>query len=265
MKGQLQVNGITLHVLQEGSGSDLVLTHGLGSSLEYWLPHVPTLARYHRVLCWDVRGFGASEKPPGPYSPELFAADLAALVRAVGIRAAHFCGISMGGVITQRLALDFPHLVRSMILISTSSQVGEAAARGWQKLADEIERSGFRHSAEAAKRSFSPAFAEQHPEVVEALSRATCANDPRAYAAAARAMSRYNWTEQLRAVEAPTLILQGTDDLLTPPGGSMLMSRHLPRNRLLMIHGAGHNLPIEQPLVFENCLLAFTAALDLRS
>jgi len=263
VRGQVRANEIALHVLREGTGSDLVLTHGLGSSLEYWLPCVPALARHHRVLCWDVRGFGASEKPPGPYSPELFAEDLASLVRELGIRKAHFCGISMGGVITQRLALDFPDLVRSMVLVSTSSEVSEAAGRGWQKLADEVERAGFRDSAEVAKRSFSPAFAAEHPDIVEAVSRTTRANDPRAYAAAARAMSRYNWTERLRAIEVPTLILQGTDDLLTPPGGSVIMSRQLPRSRLLMIRGAGHNLPIEQPLVFENCLLAFTGALDL--
>src|SRR5574337_2050033 len=83
----------------EGAGSDVVLLHGLGSDLHYWDADAPVLARYHRVWRLDVRGFGASDKPPGPYSPQQFAADLAALMDALQIGAAHIVGISMGGVI----------------------------------------------------------------------------------------------------------------------------------------------------------------------
>ncbi len=230
--------------------------------MAYWEPYLPALTRRHRVLIWDVRGFGDSDKPPGPYSVSGFAADLAALVGALGVRSAHFAGISMGGVITQRLALDFPHLLRSMILVSTSSQVSEAAAQGWDRLADLVEKRGFSPSAAAAARSFSPAFAEAHADAVEEASRITAANDPRAYGAAARAVARYHWTEELAGVQTPTLILQGADDQLTPPGGSVIMSRRLPRSCLLIVPAAGHNLPIEQPIVFESAISAFTAPLD---
>ncbi|MCL6508499.1 MAG: alpha/beta hydrolase, partial [Bryobacteraceae bacterium] len=82
---------------------------------------VPTLSRYHRTLRFDVRGFGRSDKPPGPYSPRLFARDVADLLRALRLTAAHVAGISMGGVIAQRVALDYPELVSSLTLISTSS------------------------------------------------------------------------------------------------------------------------------------------------
>ena len=75
-------------------------------------------------------------------------------------------------------------------------------------------------------------------------------------------MSDYNWTADLPRLTAPTLILQGLDDQLTPPGGSIKMSRGLPRARLLMIPGAGHNLPIEQPALFHTSVLAFAAGVD---
>jgi pimeloyl-ACP methyl ester carboxylesterase len=98
---------------------------------------------------------------------------------------------------------------------------------------------------------------------VRALGEQVRRNDPRAYAAAARAVSDYNWTAELERVRAPVLILQGLADRLTPPGGSVLMSRSLPRARLLMIPGAGHFLPLEEPLAFAAAVLAFTGAVDL--
>jgi pimeloyl-ACP methyl ester carboxylesterase len=73
----------------------------------------------------------------------------------------------------------------------------------------------------------------------------------------------YRWTADLARVDTPVLILQGLEDRLTPPGGSVKMHRALPRARLLMISGAGHNLPLEQPEIFRSALLAFTAGVDL--
>ena len=219
-------------------------------------------ATHHRVTRPDVRGFGASDKPPGPYSPAMLARDLDGLFAACGIDDAHVVGISMGGVIAQRLALDFPQRVRSLVLVSTSSEVGQKSIAAWQRLADRIERDGFDAQTADASRAFSPAFAQRHPEVVAELGRRNAACDPRGYAAAARAVSDYNWTAELPRVTAPTLILQGLDDQLTPPGGSVKMSRALPHARLLMIADAGHNLPIEQPTMFRDSVLAFLAGVD---
>src|ERR1700741_4719379 len=98
----ITVNAARLHYEQEGQGSDLILLHGLGMSLRDWDRCIPEFAKHHRVSRLDVRGFGESDKPPGPYSPQLFARDLAGVVHASQIRRAHVAGISMGGVIAQR-------------------------------------------------------------------------------------------------------------------------------------------------------------------
>src|SRR5215510_569594 len=137
------IDGLRFHYTQDGQGTDLVLIHGLGGNLRDWDACVPELARHHRVFRWDVRGFGESDKPPGPYSPQLFAKDLAGLFRAYGIPRAHVSGISMGGVIAQRFALDFPEYVESLTLISTSSEVGRQAQAAWEKTATSIEERGF--------------------------------------------------------------------------------------------------------------------------
>ena len=254
----------TLHYDLRGSGASLVvLTHGLGSDLEYWAPHVEPLAAHYRVLRWDLRGAGASAKPAGPYDPALFARDLAGLLDRLGEPAAHIVGHSGGGVVSQRFALDFPERTLSLVLASTSSEVGEQAARAWSRLADAVERDGFGREREPDARAFSPAFAAARPDVVRELARRTRLGAPGAYAATARAFGRYDWTAELGRVRAPTLILQGLDDALTPPGGSVILSRGIPRSRLVMVPGAGHNLPIEVPTLFTTAVLAFLAGLDL--
>jgi 3-oxoadipate enol-lactonase len=257
------VDGLQLHYMQEGQGTDLVLIHGLGGSLRDWDACTPILACHHRVLRWDVRGFGESDKPQGPYSASLFAHDLAGLLQSCGIPQAHVAGISMGGVVAQRFALDYPHLVRSLTLVSTSSEVGEQAQVAWEKMATVIEQRGFSSSADFARRIFAPNFVQTHPQEVEAMVARTAANDPRAYAAAARAIGAYHWTADLHRIQMPTLILQGLEDKLTPPGGSVRLNRGLPRSRLLMIPDCGHVVPIEKPELFTYSVLAFLAGVDL--
>jgi pimeloyl-ACP methyl ester carboxylesterase len=259
---RLRVGDVSLNYEVQGAGTDLVLIHGLGSDLTFWDAEAAVFASHHRVTRPDVRGFGGSDKPAGPYSPAMFAHDLDGLFAACGIDAAHVVGISMGGVIAQRVALDFPRRVRSLVLVSTSSEVGPKSIAAWQRLAARIERDGFDAQTADASRAFSPLFAQRHPELVAEIGRRNAACDPQGYAAAARAVSDYNWTAELPRVTAPTLILQGLDDQLTPPGGAVKLSRALPHARLLMVADAGHNLPMEQPLVFRDSVLAFTAGVD---
>ena len=257
-------NGTQLHHdLAGANGSLVVLTHGLGQNLEFFTPHLEALAAHHRVLRWDLRGAGRSAKPPGPYDPGLFARDLAALLDALGEPAAHVVGHSGGGVVAQRFALDFPDRTRGLVLASTSSEVGVKATAAWNRLADTVERSGFGPERDPDPRGFGPAFAAAHPEVVRELARRTRANDPAAYAATARAFGSYNWTGELPNLRAPTLILQGLADQMTPPGGSVILSRRLPRCRLVMVPDAGHNLPIEMPALFSSAILAFLGGLEL--
>ena len=256
------VDGLRFHYTLEGQGTDLILIHGLGGSVHDWDVIAPLLAQHHRVLRWDVRGFGESDKPAGPYSAQLFARDLAGLCHTVGVSRAHVAGISMGGVIAQRLALDSPELVRSLTLMSTSSEVGEQAQKAWLKMAESIEQRGFSANPEFAARIFTPGFAQANREQVKAMAERTAANNPHAYAAAARAIGTYNWTAELNRICVPTLILQGREDVLTPPGGSVKLSRGITHSRLLMLSECGHAMTMEKAEVVTNALLAFVAGVE---
>lgn len=260
---RVEVNGVWLHYEDEGHGSPLVLLHGLGGSSRVWDEHLPVLTKHHRVIRPDLRGFGRSDQPPGPYSVEQYASDLLAVLQNAGLEWTHLLGISMGGVIAQRFALDHPQKVRSLILVSTSSEVNEKGTAAWRRLADLVESMGFDGRTIDPRRSVAPRFAEEHPDRLQMLAEQTRQCNPQSYAAAARAVASYHYTDELRQLPHPVLILQGLDDQLTPPGGSVKMSRTIPCSRLLLVPRAGHNLPLERPDVFESATLGFLAGVDL--
>lgn len=260
---RIALGDVSLNVEESGEGDVLVLIHGLGNSLHLWDPVVTPLSNHHRVVRYDVRGFGESDKPAGPYSTAMFADDLRALLDSLSIATAHVLGISMGGVIAQQFALSYPERLRSLILASTSSEVGEKPSAAWQRLAAAIERRGFDERSADASRAFGSEFVARHPQVVRDVALQNARNDPRAYAAAARAVADYNFTEALRNLRVPVLLLQGLDDRMTPPGGAVRMRRALPRARLLMVEAAGHNLPIEMPALFAHTVAAFTGGIEL--
>ena len=252
-------NGTRIYYEMHGSGPALVLIHGIGGSAMDWGDALPRLAERCTVLALDVRGFGRSAKPAGPYTPAQWAADVAGVIDAAGLRQPVVLGHSMGGVIAQRLLLDFPQKLRAAILASTSSEVKEAAAAVWEGQAADIEREGLAPMIARRQAAYTDEFKAAHPEVLEADRRRVEWNEPHAYAAAARAVARYNFTDELRRVTMPVLILQGLDDKQTPPGGSVIMSRAIPGSRLVMIENCGHNIHVDQPDRFVNEVLGFVA------
>lgn len=259
-EGFAKAPGAQLYVRCDGEGIPLVLTHGLGDDHRFWDPCSDLLTPHHRVVRWDVRGFGTSTKAPGPYDLDLFASDLLAVLDHLEIETTHLVGLSMGGVIAQRFLLSHGERLRSATLVSTSSEIAERATANWRRLADKVEADGFGRID--ASRSFAPSFARSHPDVVAAAGKQTASNHPASYAAAARAVSEYSFGAELAAVRLPCLVVQGLDDQLTPPGGSVRLSRAISHARLLLLPDAGHSLPVENPLLFAAVLLAFTGAVD---
>ena len=257
-------DGATLRYRLAGSGPVVALTHGLGGHLDYWEPTVETLQDRYTVLTWDVRGFGGSERRPDTMAPETWAADLAAVLDEVGAGDAVIAGFSMGGVVSQRFALDFPGRTRALILISTSSEVNERAEAGWNARADLVERDGLAEALAPTGPaiSYGKEYREGHAEDIAEAARLTVErNDAASYAAACRAVSNIDFTADLETVSCPTLILQGLEDALTPPGGGVIMSRRIPRSHLVMLENCGHWIPTERPDEFHAEVEAFLGAL----
>jgi len=118
----LCVGDIELYYDITGKGQPILLIHGLGSGARDWEMQVPLLSQYFQVVTVDVRGHGQSDKPPGPYSIPLFAADTIELIRSLDIAPVHVIGISMGGMIAFQVAVDAPEMVKSLVIVNSGPE-----------------------------------------------------------------------------------------------------------------------------------------------
>jgi 3-oxoadipate enol-lactonase len=256
---------IELNYELSGDGEKvIVLTHGMGGSLRNYDPEIEALSKKYRVLRYDVRGHGDSDRPDIEYGPEMYARDLAGLLEALGIAKVYAGGESQGGAITQRFLLDFPEMTEAGFLLCTSSEVGPKMAGAWEARAVTAETEGTAAALEASARfANANSSVRPMPPDEEERGRAETLKIPgKIYARIVRAMAHYNWTQDLRRLRIPVLILQGLQDTMTPPGGSVIMHRNIPGSQLIMIDRASHSIRWDQPDEWRRHLLNFLDGVD---
>jgi 3-oxoadipate enol-lactonase len=241
---ELDRGGWTLRYEVAGTGAELVaMTHGFGATAETWRHQVPALvAAGYRVLTWDLRAHGRSGSPDEAMSIATLAADLAALVRAVG-GPAHALGHSAGGVITMRFALDHPELVRSLVLVGTASECNAKAHAWYESLAVTAERQG----GEALLKKLGSRDACDAPP------------EPHGFARISRAMGGLHTapiTSELERVRCPTFVIVGEKDFLGV-GGSVIISRRIAGARLEIVPGGVHALFHQDPAGFNARVIEF--------
>ncbi|MBV8771360.1 MAG: alpha/beta hydrolase [Deltaproteobacteria bacterium] len=247
-----RINGVELAYELRGSGSLLVMIHGAQGDQTMFSDLANRFADRFRVLTFDQRGSGLSEKPHTGYSIAQLADDTAALMDHVGFAAAHVIGVSMGGTIAQELALRHPGKVRSLILGCTTPggpkavRVGSSAfSAAYSTQAMPAEERG-RALAEAA---FTKSYLEQHPEIIPAMIEARRQRplDPVALEQRIRAVLAHNAYDRLPQIMCPSLIITGKDDALIAWQNSELIAERIPGARLVVLEPAGHCFWLEQP------------------
>ncbi|UVJ38961.1 alpha/beta fold hydrolase [Arthrobacter sp. CJ23] len=247
MKIALASDGAELAWTDAGEGQPLLLIAGQATAMDGWGPTAEALSRWFRVIRFDHRGIGGSgDGDAGRYTTRLLAADAAAVLDAAGVEAAHVYGHSMGGRIAQWLAIDHPHRVRALILAATSGGKrpgGDLPGAGPTPAALEALVSG--DAARLEPLFFDPGWARNHPEAVRTFfnSRASAWAKARHF----RASRDHDAWGELGAIHAPTLILHGTDDALTPLPNAVLLHQHIRRSTLVKVPGAGHGLHLDHP------------------
>lgn len=254
------VNGVGINYTLEGPTSAPVVTlsHSLATDLSMWNPQLPALASRYRVLCFDTRGHGGSDVPPGPYSLEQLAEDARGLLEALGIERTHFVGLSMGGMIGQSLGLKYPAMLRSLVLCDTTSRVPPDAKPQWDERIHLAETQGMDPLVEPTiARWFTAPFRERRPDVVDGVRRMIRATNPRGYVGCCHAIAALNLTDRINAITLPTLIIVGEDDPGTPVAASRTIHEQIRGSELVILKSAAHLSNMEQPDAFTHALTTF--------
>jgi len=207
----------------------LVLSNSLGTDLRMWDTQIPAFTAHFRVLRYDTRGHGQSLVTAGPYSIEQLGRDVVALLDALGIDKAHFCGLSMGGLIGQWLGINAPERLNRLIVCNTAAKI--ASPEVWNPRIETVLRDreaamvGLRDASIA--RWFTPAYAEAHPESAKRITDMLAATSPDGYAANCAAVRDADFRDQLGEIKAPLLVIAGSADAVTPPSGSLFIQEHV--------------------------------------
>ena len=254
----ISVSGVDLHYVDEGEGKPVFFLHGNAGSGRVWRKITPEFKKRYRVIAHDRQGFGDSEKKEsGDFSPRGFAGELARLMDALDIERAHVCGLSMGGMIAQCFALDYPERVNGLVLVGTMPDrtgrnvpetLAELERDGWPAVAERLIDHWFRPGSDEADVAEAYEIALQSPQKFRELT--------------VTALGTFDIKAELPNIEAPTLILNGEADVTNVMGHAEIMNEGIPGSRLVRIPDCGHLIPIERPEAFCRHTLGFLAEVD---
>jgi pimeloyl-ACP methyl ester carboxylesterase len=254
----IRANGITLHCVVEGDGEALALVHGVGASLDVWDGVAARLCHDYRIIRYDQRGHGQSEKVPGPYVVEDFAGDLRALLDELGIERAHVAGHSLGGLVAQSFALDYPGRLSKLALISTvAGRTAEERTRVEERLAMVASGIAGDHFRASLDRWFTDEFRVKNPELLATYAARNQANDPACYAAAYRVLAMTDLAERLPEIKAETLVITGEHDQGSNPRMALLMHQRIKGSILRILPVLRHSILVEAPDVVAGVLSNF--------
>lgn len=261
----IRVNDINLYYETYGEGIPLILIMGLRRNLEWWHCQIPALSEHFKVVAFDNRGAGRSDKPDMEYSIRLFAEDTAGLMEALGITNAHILGISMGGYIAQELALHYPGRVRSLILGCTSGGGSRAVLMSEGRLKKFTANEGITPAEILMKDMdiyFSDRFIAQNPGWIQKFIEISLRHYQPAFAFFRQfaACLKHDTAGRLGGLKAPVLIMSGDDDPLVPPQNSLILKELLPGARLCFFSGCRHLFFMEEAAEFNRKAIEFLTA-----
>lgn len=236
----------------------LLFLNSIGCDRHLWERQVAVLNAGFRCLTFDARGHGESDAPDGDYTIAQLAQDALAVMDAAGARTAHICGLSLGGIVAQQLAIGAPDRVVSLTLANTASRIG--SFESWQARRQLVIAEGLASIADMAmERFFSEAFRTAQPEVVADQRARLLAGSARGYAGCCAALRDADLSAELWRIAAPTLVIGGELDVSTLPDQAAALVAAIP-GAALKILPAAHLSNLEQPEAFTAALRAHLEA-----
>jgi len=266
---RIHTGALELWVERRGEGPEVLLIAGLGDPAEAWQYQLDGLADRYRLTAFDNRGVGRTPPPDEPLSPASMAGDVAALLHALDVPAAHVAGFSMGSAIAQELALRHPELVRSLVLVGTYARP-DALFRAkldlwrWLPEAAPSERAFYEafftwvytpraHADGTVAQLVEEALAYPHPQSLEG------------FQAQVDACLRHDTADRLTQIVAPTLVLAGELDAILPPRFGRFVAEQIPNARIEVMPGEAHQPFQEIPEEFNARVDAFWRDVESRS
>lgn len=266
----IEANGITVHYDLTGPADApvLLLANSIGTSFHIWDAMVPVLSRRWRLLRYDMRGHGLTEATPvtdgagytAGYTMDLLAGDAAALLDALGIARAHVCGLSIGGMMAQRLAVTAPERVHGLVLCGTAGVIGPPPV--WTDRIAAIRARGMGAIAEGVMaRWFTEGFRAKRPDQIRGYAAMLGRTTEDGYVGCAMAIRDADLRADGARIAAPTLVVVGERDVATPPALARDLADSIPGARLALLPDAAHIPCVERPAELAALIDDFLAGL----
>jgi 3-oxoadipate enol-lactonase len=259
---ETEINGTTLHWQQIGTGEPVALLNGVMMTEQSWAPQINALSERYSCLVHDMRGQLLSAKPPGPYSMEQHADDLAALLDHLGIHSCHVVGTSYGGEVGLIFAAGYPERVRTLTVIASVAHVESLLHDQVQAWADATAGGPAALFDSVAELTYGSRFREANPDLLE-LARQRVEALPEdffpAFVRLVEAFQKLDVRDRLPSITAPTLVICGEQDRIKPVPYSREIAAAIPAAALILVPDAGHAVFLEAVDVVNTAILQFIA------
>jgi len=269
-----EINSIKICYEIQGEGYPLILVHGFGGKKEDWIAQFIPLSKHFKVIRFDNRGAGKSERPNLPYTMEMFVDDTRGLMDFLNIEKAHLMGWSLGGMIVQNFVLKYPEYVNKVVLIASNhSFLNKDAPKLYKEMQikrlEEINDNPEKVFWEEVRRGFYREFRKKmmaDPKKkfyglwsAEDLIKESQINPPTStdLENLANALKNHNTYDQLQNIKQPSLLISPSHDIILPKSHMHDMNQLIPNSILKTINKAGHDVPLSRALEVKELIISF--------
>ncbi len=242
----IRANGIRMRYDEGGNPRRpaVILSNSMSTTLEMWDPQWEKLCKEFHVIRYDTRGHGQTDAPSGAYTMGALADDLIGLMDALEIKTAHFVGLSLGGMISQQIAVAEPERVQSLCLIATTAKSPGGDPRYWNARLDQIRES---QTFEVVlplilDKWLTMKFRREQPEQFRFLSQFILDTPVDGYIGGISAIRDFDILDQISSISAPTLIIEGEEDSSTTVEDGQAIAERIPNSELRVIPNRRHIL-----------------------
>lgn len=274
MIGVAKVNEIKLSYQMEGKGFPLILIHGYGATKEIWKPQMADLSKHFKVIAYDIRGLGKSDRPDYLYTMDHLVEDLRGLMDFLKISKAHVGGRSLGGMIAQNFVLKYPKRVEKLILITTNmgmpdekvvDMMVESSVKEGEELQSNPEEGFWNKARLLYHRSFLKKLKQDPNYVIHGIGsleelRSNELQDPPTAADLknlGNAMKTHDTSKRIKEIQHDTLLIAAANDRLTPKSVMVKMDELLPNSQLEIIEKSGHYVTVSRANEVNYLILNF--------